>query len=243
MADSVEPERLDICDGEVGSALVDVARGGHGPPCGDHLQVDHMRCREALVPKAPPGFVAIGAVISQGRDDHAGVDDDHRWSRSALTAAAAALSPARPPARPPARSSTSSSVGGAPLWSAWRGDTLGAIAPRLPHAGGVPVDVFGDILDLNAGHAANSSANLHVQHVILLLHQCYGVKAAWWSSFDRRRNDDRGRRRNDDRGPAGGTACGRSRTVSWRRGLHDRRSVGGSACRTPLLRTSLQRKQ
>ena len=75
-----------ISDGEVGAVLVEVAGGVHPSPRRGHLEVDQVRRGQALTPETAPSLVTVGAVIGQRGDDDAGVDDDHRVSRSMRTA-------------------------------------------------------------------------------------------------------------------------------------------------------------
>jgi hypothetical protein len=112
VGNAVHPQGAQIADGQLGASLGEVTRRGHSSPRRHHFDVDEMGSDEAVLDsEAAAGTVSIVTIVAESRDEDASVDNDHRVSRSARTALAAALKPALPPARPPARSSNSSSVG------------------------------------------------------------------------------------------------------------------------------------
>ena len=75
-----------------------------------HLYVKQLRRDDPFTVEALADRISLCAVISQGLNQRAGIDNNQRESRSARTAATAASRPMLPPALPPARCSTSSSV-------------------------------------------------------------------------------------------------------------------------------------
>jgi hypothetical protein len=100
-----------IVDRQFGSTQVHSASGQLPSPNRGDLQVDQLWRGELFSAQSGAGLLTVPSVVAEGRSQHAGIDNDHRRSRSARRVPTAALNDTEPPARPPARSSTSSRVG------------------------------------------------------------------------------------------------------------------------------------
>jgi hypothetical protein len=99
---AVHPYGAQVDDGQLGASLREVPRRGHPSPRRHHFDVDEMGSHEAVLDaEAVAGTVSIVTIVAESGHETAGTDNDHRESRSARTAFAAALKPALPPARPP----------------------------------------------------------------------------------------------------------------------------------------------
>lgn len=87
---TVDTQPLEIGEGQAGSALVEFAGSNQAAPCRGHLQIEYVRRRQTLTPKALPCVVAVGPVVPERGHDDARIDNDQLASRSARTAKAAA---------------------------------------------------------------------------------------------------------------------------------------------------------
>ena len=104
-------QRDQIPKGQNAAPLIYLPIRGLAAKDGSHLKVDDFRGREPLPAEPAPRSIPVMAIIGQGGDQDARVDNDHRPSRSKRTKALATSNETEPPARPPARSRTSSKVG------------------------------------------------------------------------------------------------------------------------------------
>ena len=80
------------------------------PPRRYDLHIKQFRRDDPLAVEALANGVSLCAIVPQGLNQHTGICNYQRESRSARTAATAASRPMLPPTLPPARCSTSSSV-------------------------------------------------------------------------------------------------------------------------------------
>ncbi len=87
---TVDTKLVEVCEGQAGAALVELAGGDQSAPRRGHLQIEHLRRGQAFASKSMPCAIAIGPVVCEGGHNDARVDDDQRASRSARTADAAA---------------------------------------------------------------------------------------------------------------------------------------------------------
>jgi hypothetical protein len=84
-----------------GSAVIESAGAGRAPNGPHDLKVDKLRSNQLLPSQPLPRLAPVAAVISKGRRQDRGIDDDRAGWRSARSVSVAKTSPGEPPARPP----------------------------------------------------------------------------------------------------------------------------------------------
>lgn len=81
MRHPLDPKGPQVCNRKFRSSIIEIPSGTHPAPRRHNFDVDQVRSSEALALQPGPDSITVVSVISEGRDDDAGVDDDHRVSR------------------------------------------------------------------------------------------------------------------------------------------------------------------